>query len=204
GRAFMERERNPGQGEIIPSRSFSRQLFGNEDPIGKRIAWTGENWYTVVGVAEDVKNNGIAGQDMPEYYVPRMQSANEDVYQYPNALHRANIAVRGLNDSRAAGDILRSTIEGIDPSLKFSIEAMTQRTAKFTERPRFNALLLSTFAGLGVILAVVGLYTVISFAAAQRTRDIAVRIAMGATPKRISTMMLALVARWVVGGAVVG
>jgi ABC-type antimicrobial peptide transport system permease subunit len=85
-----------------------------------------------------------------------------------------------------------------------NIETLDQRVGKLAERPRFNALLLGLFAGMGLMLAAIGLYGVMSFLVAQRTREIGIRMALGATPGAVARLVLAHAARWTAAGAVLG
>jgi ABC-type antimicrobial peptide transport system permease subunit len=84
------------------------------------------------------------------------------------------------------------------------IEAMSRRVGRLADGPRFNAVLLSLFAGTGVLLAAIGIYGVVSFLVAQQTREIGVRMALGATPPDVLRMVLSNVARWTIGGAALG
>jgi len=84
------------------------------------------------------------------------------------------------------------------------IETMNQRVGKLADGPRFNAVLLSLFAGMGVLLAAIGIYGVVSFLVVQQTREIGVRMALGASPQGILKMVLSDVARWTIGGVAMG
>jgi ABC-type antimicrobial peptide transport system permease subunit len=99
---------------------------------------------------------------------------------------------------------VRATAAALDPTLPVNIETLNQRVGRLAERPRFNALLLGLFAGMGLTLAAIGLYGVMSFLVAQRTREIGVRMALGATPGAVARLVLAHAARWTVAGAVLG
>ncbi len=99
---------------------------------------------------------------------------------------------------------MRSETVGMDSTLPVTVEAMRQRVGKLADRPRFNAVLLSLFAGMGVLLAAIGIYSVVGFLVAQQTREIGVRMALGATPQGILRMVLSSVARWTVAGAAWG
>jgi putative ABC transport system permease protein len=99
---------------------------------------------------------------------------------------------------------VRSTIAGLDPNMPVEFATMSDKVGKLTQRPRFDALLLSLFAGIGVLLATLGIYGVVSFFVLQRTQEIGVRMALGAAPSSISQMVLGNVARWTVGGAALG
>jgi ABC-type antimicrobial peptide transport system permease subunit len=85
-----------------------------------------------------------------------------------------------------------------------TIETMSQRVGKLSERPRFNAILLTLFAGMGVVLSAIGIYGVVGFLVAQRTQEIGVRMALGASPKTILKMIMANVAGWTAAGAFLG
>ena len=97
-----------------------------------------------------------------------------------------------------------TTVAEIDATLPVNIETVEQRVGKLAERPRFNALLLGIFAGIGLLLAAIGLYGVISFLVAQRTQEIGVRMAWGATPSAISRLGLRQAAWWTTAGALLG
>jgi ABC-type antimicrobial peptide transport system permease subunit len=99
---------------------------------------------------------------------------------------------------------VRAALAGIDATLPVNIETVEQRVGKLAERARFNALLLGIFAGMGLLLAAIGLYGVISFLVAQRTQEIGVRMALGATPSAISRLVLCQAALWTTAGAVLG
>jgi ABC-type antimicrobial peptide transport system permease subunit len=92
----------------------------------------------------------------------------------------------------------------LDPTLPVKIETMSQRVWKLAARPRFNAVLLSIFAAMGVLLAAIGIYGVVGFLVTRQTKEIGVRMALGATPGAIWKMVMANVARWTLAGALLG
>jgi putative ABC transport system permease protein len=99
---------------------------------------------------------------------------------------------------------MRRETGSLDATLPVTMETMSQRVGKLTERSRFNAMLLCLFAGIAVLLAAVGIYGVIGFLVVERTREIGVRLALGATPQSILKMVMSSVARCTVGGAMLG
>ena len=99
---------------------------------------------------------------------------------------------------------VRSEVASIDPTQPVIIEAMSRRVSKLADRPRFNAVLLTLFAATGVCIAAVGLFGVVGYLVAQRTREIGVRMALGATPRNILRLVLRSVARWTLAGALAG
>ena len=205
GRGFTDEDRQSSANTIILSDVLARRMFPGEDPLGKRLrpGRVGE-WRTVTGIARNVKNNGLAGADDPEYYVPRIRAGDPTAGRMGGFLRRASLIVRSPLDPHVVAAWVRQEIAAIDPSLPVNLETMETRVGKLSDRPRFNAFLLATFAGMGVLLAAVGLYGVVSFLVAQRTREIGVRMALGATSRSIARMVLGDAFRWSLSGAVLG
>jgi predicted permease len=197
GRPFQEEDRDPDRSVMILSDSLARRLFPGEDPLGKQILPGRGPWRTVVGVAANVKNNGLVERAAPEFYEVRKHSS-QDTWRSATAI------VRGAADTRQMAAWVRAEVAAIDPGLPVEIGTLDQQLSKLAARPRFNALLLGIFAALGVALAGVGLYGLISFMVAQRTQEIGVRMALGATPGGIVRLVLRHAARWTVAGALVG
>jgi len=198
GRTFQEVDRDLNCNVVIISDALARRMFPGENPIGKQIrpGRRGE-WLAVVGVAGNVKNSGLIERENPEYYVPRKHSPE-------NVAANATAIIRTDMRPEAMAKWVRGEIAALDPTLPVTIETMDQRVGKMAERPRFNALLLGIFAGLGVLLAAIGLYGVISFLVAQRAQEIGVRMALGATPGAIARMVLGQAALWTAAGTVLG
>jgi ABC-type antimicrobial peptide transport system permease subunit len=150
-----------------------------------------------VGIAADVKNNGLAVNADPEFYLPWKNDPVE-------SLRAAHVIVRTRMNPRAVATWMRTETAALDSNLPITVEAMSQRVSKLADRPRFNAVLLSLFAALGVLLAAIGTYGLVGFLVAQQTREIGVRMALGATPQSVLKMILSNIARWTIGGAAVG
>jgi predicted lysophospholipase L1 biosynthesis ABC-type transport system permease subunit len=148
-------------------------------------------------VAGNVKNSALMEPDDPEFYVVRKHSAE------PFG-RTATAILSGPLDPTAMARWVRATVAALDPSLPVNIETLDQRVGKLAERPRFNAWLLGLFAGMGLLLAAIGLYGVISFLVAQRTQEIGVRMALGATPGAVARLVLGHAARWTFAGAALG
>jgi len=198
GRAFREEDRLAAENPIILSDSLARELFPNEDPLGKNMRFGLQGpWRTVVGVAADVKNDGPEEKADPEFYLPWKNEPIED-------LRTARIIIRTPFRPDGVAHILRSDVAELDATLPVNIETMTQRVSKLSARPLFNAFLLSLFAAMGIAMAAIGIYAVVGFLVAQTTREIGVRMALGATPSAILKMVLGNVARWTCLGALLG
>jgi putative ABC transport system permease protein len=199
GRAFQEQDHLSPENTIIVNEKLARQLFPNTSAVDQQLRLFRNQgpWRKVVGVAADVKNNGLAANADPEFYLPLKNDPVE-------SLSAAHLIVRtGMNQKAVAG-WMRAETNGLDSSLPVKIETMSQRVSKLADRPRFNAVLLSLFALMGVLLAAIGMYGVVGFIVAQQTREIGVRMALGAMPTGILKMVLSSVARWTISGAALG
>jgi predicted permease len=197
GRPFRASEMNAADGVVILSERLARRLFPDADPIGHSIQPKGfPNAYAVVGVAADVKNAGLTAEDAPELYLP--YDGTRGAPRFVSAVVRS--AAKPALVARLMGDEIR----GIDPTLPVVAGPFDERIARLNARPRFNAALLSMFAGIGVLLAALGVYGVLAFLVSQRTREIGVRMALGATRGRIAGWILSYVMSWTAVGLALG
>ena len=155
-------------------------------------------WGTVIGVAGNARNNpALSDKDDPEYYVVRKHGT-------AIAGRKASVIVRTFMNPQLIADAIRSEVAAMDPTLPVVIETMSQRVNKLADRPRFNAVLLGLFAAIGLSLASIGLYGLISFLVTQRTQEIGVRMALGATSGNIMRLVFAHAMRWTAVGILIG
>jgi predicted permease len=199
GRPFAPEDRHASEPAVILSERLTRRLFPNENALGKRVRFGREEqpWHTVVGIAADTRNAGLILEPEPEYYVAQRRLARD-------ATRRGFVVVRTQADPTISSAFLRAGVAELDPELPVSIQTMDERVAELAARPRLTAWLLASFAGLALFLACTGLSGVAMYLVSQRTRDIGVRMALGATPAKVSRAVLWEAARWVAAGALIG
>jgi predicted permease len=199
GRNFREEDRHSGESLVIVSRLLADLMFPGEDPIGKRIqAARDPRWHTVVGVAENVKNGGLVEPDNPEMYFLRSNVADYWGGRAPLMI------VDSVLSPKATVPWVRSQIAQLDPTVPVTTESLNDQVSKLADRPRFETALLGFFAFCGLLMAVIGLYGVIAFMAAQRTQEIGVRMALGATRLDILRLIAGEGIRLIVLGGVLG
>jgi putative ABC transport system permease protein len=201
GSGFTEDELDSSERFVVLSKALAARLFPRQNPVGQRLGLAvrgAENPpYTIVGVAGDVKNGGLAGNDEPEYYRLR-RNTPEDWGRDSAIVLKTNLPADTVERW------IRSQVAAIDPTVPVDIETLSKRVDKMADQPRFETLLVGFFASTGLLLAVIGLYGVISFLVAQRTQEIGVRMALGATQRDILGLFLRIGIRLIVPGAVFG
>jgi predicted permease len=198
GGAFAEEQRGGDVSPLILSATLAHRLFGNENPIGQQIDLDlSGHWLPVVGVAADAKNSGIAESPDPEYYRLRMNNASQ--------LPLGAVAIfRTSLEPETLSRWIRREVADLDPTLPVTIDTMNARVGRFTSRPRFIAILVALFAACSLLLAAVGLYGVLSFLVAQQTREIGVRVALGARPRDILLQVQRHAGTWAAAGILAG
>jgi len=198
GQGFTEEERKSNEHYLIVSSLLATRLFGDADPIGQHVQPVPNGpWYTVLGVAANVKNGGLSGADEPEFYRLRRTIA-EDWTPWNVMVLKTSLA------PSAVAPWVRAQMAQIDPTLPIEVETLSESVSKLADQPRFETALLGFFALCGLLMAVIGLYGVISFVATQRTQEIGLRMALGATRLNILRLIAGEGVRLILIGGVLG
>jgi predicted permease len=209
GRALADTDRRGAVKVMVISESLAQAAFGDKDPIGHRIACCesapdgkSPDFKTVVGVAGDVRWRGPAVAPTPEFYLPAAQVPDAAWDWIQRTMY---IAVRTDGDPMAAVNPIRAAISPVVPGVPlFDVRSMEQRIGASLQTALFNTLLLTILGAIGVVLAVVGIYGVIAYFVTKRTREIGVRMALGATRRDVVGLVVRQAAAPVGTGITIG
>jgi predicted permease len=196
GRFFDNRDKQDALTVCIVNDALVRRHFANEDTIGKRIMGrAGHHWLTIIGVVADAKNSGLRSQAEPELYWPHGQL---DLPLSLNLLVRTKIRPENLVP------LVRGEIRELNRDIPITFRTMDDELASLTLQPRFNAVLLGIFSGIALLLASVGIYGVLSYSVTQRTREIGIRMALGAAQRDVIRIVAGHALRLAGAGIAIG
>jgi predicted permease len=200
GRDFSEQDKADSARVVIVSEKTARHFWPGENPIGKRLkpGSTSRNipWIEIIGVVKDVRQNDFVSEPKMQMYMP---------YQQLNSFAPNALVVRTNVEPLSLAAAVRNAIWAVDKDQPVSnLRSMDEIVSEAVARQRFSMLLLGIFAALAMALAAVGIYGVMSYSIAQRTREIGLRIALGAQKSDVLKMILRQGLRFVAAGLAIG
>jgi putative ABC transport system permease protein len=205
GRWIEDRDREGAPAVVVINSSFARTYFPNQSPLGQHLqvgAMPNPDprvpWMEIVGIVADVKQS-LASESSSEMYVPFRQA------DLVLPVLTMSLVVRTAGDPLAETNSIRSVVHNIDPNQPVTaIRSMDENVAQSVSAPRFRTVLLSVFAGIALVLAAVGIFGVMAYSVAQRTRELGLRIALGASRGRVLQLVLAHGVRLTLVGVGIG
>ncbi len=197
GRDLTVQDRDTTQPVAVISQSMADRYWPGESPIGKRLKLDVDNaqWLTVVGVSGDVIDDWFINRNVPTLYVPAAQAPT----------HRVNVVLRTAGDPLALETGVRAALASVDSQLPmFDAKTMTEALKQRTTGLRFIGGLMAAFGSIALVLAAIGIYSVMSFYVTLRRKEFGVRLALGATPANVLRMTMKH-ASWLAGiGVAIG
>jgi len=199
GRSFTEADGPQSPQVAIINETMARRFWPNENPIGKRVRQGWPEWTTpfceVIGVVADVKLNGVIETTPLHVYLPLAQNGNASVY----------LAVRTRPEPQTLAASVQSAVHSMDSQIPiYQVRTMDERLKGAVVSQRAAMILLSAFALLAMLLAAVGIYGVISWSVVQRTRELGLRMALGALPREVMWLVLRRSMLLVLAGVMLG
>jgi len=191
---------------VVINQAMARALWTRETALGHRVRTDFPNgqWRTIVGVVGDVKNAGLDKPAGTEMYIPYQQTSTIPGVT-TNFVARASLVIRAKVDPLSLATAVHAQVRALDPAIPIaSLRTMDDVMSRAVSRPRFLTLLMTLFSALSLVLAALGIYGVMSYAVAQRTSEIGIRMALGAHRSHVLRLVGASGLRIAVAGTVAG
>ena len=181
GRFFNDQDRESATVNIIVNKTLADRHFPNQDPIGKRLKAGSPDYVTIVGVVGDVKQSGLAQPARAELYWCSLQATRSAM----------SLVVRAASEPSSLTSAVRGEVQALDRDLPIhNVKTMEAVISESISDHRLNMLLLGIFAGVALILSVIGIYSVMSYTTTQSTREIGIRMALGAQPTDVLKLII--------------
>ena len=203
GRWIEDRDREGAPPVVVVNSAFAKTYFPNQSPLGQHVQLgavpdSAVPWMEVGGIVDEVKQS-LASESAAEMYVPYRQA---DAVLPVVAM---SIVVRTTGDPLQQADAMRAVAHRIDPNQPITgIQTMEENVARSISEPRFRTVLLSVFAVIALVLAAIGIFGVMAYSVAQRTRELGVRVALGASRGQLLQLVLAQCTRLTLSGVAIG
>jgi putative ABC transport system permease protein len=198
GRLLTAADRPGALHVAVVNQAFSRQYLNGADPIGRRFQRGEPPWFEIVGVVSDVRRGGKTKDILPQIYLPAAQTDG-----YPVRL--ADFAVRAAGDPRRLMKAIQQQVWALDKDQPVTgVYTLEELISRSVAEQRFQMLLLTLFAAVAVALAVIGIFGVLSYGVNQRMNELGIRIALGAPPRRIMSLVLRQAGGLIASGVVLG
>ena len=209
GRAFDSRDRRGAQKVMIVSETLAAALFPGQDPLGRRVACCesgpdgkSPDYKLIVGVARDMRATALAAPPPPDFYLPIQQVPDEAWDWVQRSMY---VIARTDGDPGALIPSLKKVMVGIDPDVPlFNVKTLEERMADSLAAARFNTVLLTLLGAIGLVLSAIGIYGVVAYFVTQRTPEIGVRMALGATRSDVVRLVLSQAVVPVATGLAIG
>ena len=201
GRPIDSRDRVGTQMTAVVSQAFANRFWAGQNAVGQRVRRVGSAgngpWMTVVGVIGDVMDNGLGADLGPTLYVP--------YFQQNTATARISLTILARSDPLAIANTVRQAVWSIDPVQPIdSVRTLESALGESVAQPRFRTVLMGIFGAFGLALACIGVYSVAAYSARQRTREIGVRMALGADRRAVTRFLLRGSMPPILAGALIG
>jgi putative ABC transport system permease protein len=199
GRTFTTADDADALPVVVINENMARRFWGDESPVGRRMKYGAPDgqgpWMTIVGVVADMRRTGLDTPVRYETFLPHAQAADNGM----------TLVVRAAGDPAALAAPVRAAVHAVDADLPvFDVSTMDQLLAGMVAQRRFSMVLLGTFAGLALVLGLVGVYGVTSYLVAQRTKEVGLRLALGAEPRQLVRLVVGQGMRVAAAGLAVG
>ncbi len=199
GREFTKRDTQDAPGVAVISEAMAHRYWGKKDPVGQRfkigLYQSDSPWLTIVGVARDVRSRGLDRDAQVEFFRPFPQAG------WPVM----TIVVRTVSNPYSYLVPIKKAMAETNPEVPVSgVQSLDELVSESVGQRRFSMFLLSTFGALGLVLAAVGIYGVVSYGVTQRTQEIGIRMALGAQQGQVLRLMVGSIMGWTIAGVLIG